>query len=325
SRPVRVVARGQSALQKRHYNLWQENNQLKNDNSKLDGENRAWATKRDEVKQEVIERLNSRSEAEAQVQSITTELNRQKRQYELVCGFIAMVAESPSVTDSADVIIGIFETLKKPGWQLLILPTNGGECLVIIWAIINGSLLPVLPLHILWINLITTVALAITLAFEPVEAGTMKVPPRGRNAPLIEPHLIWRIILVSVIMAAGTFGLFYLVRSHGQSLEAARTVAVNTIVFFEIFYIFNTRYLTASVLSIKGLLENKVILIGAAAVIILQMLFTYWPTFNRLFQTEPINLGNWLLVLAITVCIFFIVELEKMLLINTKYTRQEQE
>ena len=217
----------------------------------------------------------------------------------------------------------VFNNLKKT--ILFILPTNGGECLVIIWAIITGSLLPVLPLHILWINLITTVALAITLAFEPVEAGTMNVPPRGRNAPLIEPHLIWRIILVSVIMAAGTFGLFYLVRSHGQSLEAARTVAVNAIVFFEIFYIFNTRYLTASVLSIKGLLENKVILIGAAAVIILQLLFTYWPIFNRLFQTEPINLGNWLLVLAITVCIFFIVELEKMLLINTKYTRQEQD
>ena len=101
----------------------------------------------------------------------------------------------------------VFNNLQKT--ILFILPTNGGVCLVIIWSIINGTLLPVLPLHILWINLITTVALAITLAFEPVEAGTMAVPPRTRHMPLIELHLLWRIALMSVIMAAGTFGLFY--------------------------------------------------------------------------------------------------------------------
>ena len=210
----------------------------------------------------------------------------------------------------------VFNNLKKT--IMFILPTNGGECLVIIWAILNGSLLPVLPLHILWINLITTVALAITLAFEAVEEGTMAMPPRARRAPIIETRLIWRIVLVSIVMAAGTFGLFYYETWHGQSLAEARTVAVNTIVFFEIFYTFNTRFLTASVLSFRELIANRIILIGAAIVVLFQLLFTYWAPFNMLFQTEPIDPQSWLRILAVSVSLFFIVELEKLLFNHKK-------
>ncbi len=142
----------------------------------------------------------------------------------------------------------------------------------------------------------------------------MKVMPRKPDAPLIEKYLVWRIILVAIIMAAGTFGLFFYEQEQGASLEAARTVAVNTIVFFEIFYVFNTRYLTASVLSIEGLLGNKIILIGAIVVILFQLLFTYWPVFNHLFRTEAIYLDSWLRILATAICLFFIVELEKKIL-----------
>jgi len=210
----------------------------------------------------------------------------------------------------------VFNNLKKT--IMFILPTNGGECLVIIWAIMNGTLLPVLPLHILWINLITTVALAITLAFEAVEEGIMAIPPRPREAPIIESWLIWRIVLVSIVMAAGTFGLFYYETAHGHSLAEARTVAVNTIVFFEIFYVFNTRFLTASVLSFRKLFGNRIILLGAAVVVVFQLLFTYLPTFNLLFKTEPIDFQSWLRILAVTVLLFFIVELEKRVLTNNK-------
>jgi magnesium-transporting ATPase (P-type) len=208
----------------------------------------------------------------------------------------------------------VFNNLKKT--ILFILPTNGGECLVVIWAILNGSLLPVLPLHILWINLITTVALAITLAFEPIESNTMQVPPRARDAPFIEPHLIWRIALVSIVMAVGTYALFYQARAAGYSLSTARTAAVNAVVFFEIFYLFNTRRLTASVLSIRGLSENKFTLIGAVSVVLLQLLFTYTGIFNRLFKTEPLAWESWPPILAVTVLIFFIVELEKVFIKN---------
>ena len=205
---------------------------------------------------------------------------------------------------------------------MFILPTNGGECLVIIWAIITGALLPVLPLHILWINMVTTVALAITLAFEPVEQGTMKLPPRKPDALIIEPYLIWRIVMVSVVMALGTFGLFSYERVQGASIEASRTVAVNAIVFFEIFYVFNTRYLTDSVLNMKGLFGNRIILIGAAVVIVLQIVFTYWPVLNNLFRTQPIDLWSWLRIIAASAVIFFIVEGEKTIIRKLRNRRK---
>jgi magnesium-transporting ATPase (P-type) len=217
-----------------------------------------------------------------------------------------------SIERAVEVGRTVFNNLKKT--IMFILPTNGGECLVIIWAVATGALLPVLPLHILWINMITTVALAITLAFEPIEEGTMKAPPRIPDAPLLEPYLIWRIILVSVVMAVGTFGLFYYERMQGASLEAARTVAVNVIVFFEIFYVFNTRYLSGSVLSIKGLFGNRIILVGVAAVVLFQVMFTYWPLLNHLFETEPIDMWSWFRIVAASASILFIVEAEKVVM-----------
>jgi calcium-translocating P-type ATPase len=203
----------------------------------------------------------------------------------------------------------VFNNLKKT--IMFILPTNGGECLIIIWAIIIGGLLPVLPLHILWINMVTTVALAITLAFEPVEEGTMNVPPRVPDKPLIELALLWRIILVSIVMAVGTFGLFIYETAQQASVNEARTVAVNTIVFFEIFYLFNTRYLKSNVISIKGLFDNKAILIGVVAVILFQILFTYTSLCHQLFKTAPITLSSWLNILLVSAGLFFIVEIEK--------------
>jgi len=205
----------------------------------------------------------------------------------------------------------VINNLKKT--ILFILPTNGGECLVIIWAIITGTLLPVLPLHILWINMITTVALAITLAFEPVEQGVMQSPPRNPDTPIFEPMLIWRIILVSVVMATGTFGLFYYETGSGESLEYARTTAVNTIVFYEVFYVLNSRYLMGSVLNLEGILGNRIILQGICTVIFFQLIFTYVQPFNQLFQTEPLTLWSWLRVAAVAGIMFFLVEAEKTL------------
>jgi calcium-translocating P-type ATPase len=206
----------------------------------------------------------------------------------------------------------VFNNIKKT--IMFILPTNGGECLVIIWAILVGGILPVLPLQILWINMITAVALAVTLAFEPVETGTMKLPPRNPKAPLIEVALLWRIVLVSVVMAFGTFALFTYETAQGASINEARTVAVNTMVFFEICYVFNTRYLKKNVLSVNGLLGNKVILMGVAVVVIFQLLFTYTTLCNQLFKTAPISLSSWLNILLVSIGLFFIVEIEKIMI-----------
>jgi len=203
----------------------------------------------------------------------------------------------------------VFNNLKKT--ILFILPTNGGECLTLIAAIVLGAILPILPLHILWINLITTVALAITLAFDPIEPDTMLNPPRLPNAPLIDRILIWRTVFVSVLMSLGTFGLFELALQSGSSLEAARTTAVNAIVFFEVFYLLNVRRLSGSVLNRAGLIGNPIVLLGIVAVVLFQVVFTYSPFLNTLFHTAPIGWDAWAIILATSMALFIVVESEK--------------
>jgi magnesium-transporting ATPase (P-type) len=203
----------------------------------------------------------------------------------------------------------VFTNLKKA--LIFILPTNGGECLTLIAAIAAGVLLPVLPLHILWINLVTTVALAVTLAFEPVEADTMSKPPRRPDAPLIDRILLWRIVFVSSLMAAGTFGLFFYELRAGMSLEASRTVAVNAIVFFEVVYLLNSRSLSASILNRAGLFGNPVVWLGIGAVVLLQAVFTYTPVMQLFFHTAPLDGVMWARLLAVSVLLLLVVEAEK--------------
>jgi magnesium-transporting ATPase (P-type) len=203
----------------------------------------------------------------------------------------------------------VFNNLKKT--ILFILPTNGGECLTLMAALFLGVVLPILPLHILWINLITTVALAITLAFDPVDDDVMQRPPRDPKSPLIDRPLVWRIVYVSVLMALGTFGLFYYELWTGSSLEVARAVAVNVIVFFEVAYLFNTRHLVECTLNRRGLLGNPVVWWGIAAVVAFQVIFTYWPVMNSLFHVAPMDAWMWLRVLAASFGLLILVEAEK--------------
>jgi len=204
----------------------------------------------------------------------------------------------------------VFNNLKKT--ILFILPTNGGECLTLMAALLLGLKdLPILPLHILWINLITTVALAITLAFDPVDADVMKRLPRDPKSPLIDRSLVWRIAYVSVLMAFGTFGLFYYEVWTGSTLEVARAVAVNVIVFFEVAYLFNTRHLVECTLNRRGLFGNPVVWWGIAAVVAFQMIFTYWPVMNSLFHIAPMDAWMWLRVLAASLGLLLFVEAEK--------------
>lgn len=198
---------------------------------------------------------------------------------------------------------------------LFILPTNGGEALTIIAAVLMGfSELPLTPLQILWVNMITAVTLALSLAFEPTENNVMHRPPRHRDEAVLTPALLWRTAFVSVILLVGTFGLFMWEMEHGASIERARTVAVNTLIFFEIFYLFNSRYITASVLNARGLFGNAYALIAIGVLIVFQLGFTYLDALQVLFGTTAIGLMDWVLIILVASSVLFIVELEKAVL-----------
>lgn len=203
---------------------------------------------------------------------------------------------------------GVFDNLVK--FITWVLPTSIGEGLVVFVAILAGAALPILPVQILWINMTTVVLLGLVLAFEPKEPGIMRRLPRSPSQPLLTGRLLFRIVSVSLMMLMGGFGLFELELSRGESLSAARTVAVNAFVFGELFYLFNCRSLERSMAHV-GVFSNRWILFGVLSMAVVQVLFTYWPPMNRLFNSVPIDQGQWLRVLAVGLAIYAAVGLEK--------------
>jgi cation-transporting P-type ATPase F len=203
---------------------------------------------------------------------------------------------------------GVFDNLTKfITWTL---PTNGGEALVIMLAIFLGVALPILPLQILWINMTTALLLGLTLAFEPKEPGIMTRKPREPKEPILNRALIFRIILVSILLLIGAFGLFQMeLRSSGNE-DLARTMAVNTFVFGEMFYLFNCRSLSRSFWKL-GVFSNSWLWGGVAVMTGLQVLFTYTPVFNTIFRSQPMEIAHWGLVLGYSALISWIVGLEK--------------
>lgn len=204
----------------------------------------------------------------------------------------------------------VFDNLKKA--ILFILPTNGGEALIILAAVVLGfNQLPLMPVQILWVNMITAVTLALALAFEPPEKGVMNRPPRDTHKPILTFYLIWRVAFVSIILMCGTFGLFLWEIERSVSIEYARTVAVNTLVMFEIFYLFNARYITASIFNWEGLIGNRYVLVAIGILLAFQLGFTYLVPMQLLFGTAAIDLNTWLRIAVVTSSVLFLVELEK--------------
>lgn len=202
----------------------------------------------------------------------------------------------------------VFDNLTK--FIVWTLPTNMGEGLVVLWAIFAGLTLPVLPIHILWVNMSTALLLGLMLAFERKEHSIMSRPPRNPKVPILTRPLVLRIFMVAIMMTVAAFVLFQWELNRSGDTDVARTVAVNVVVFVELFYLFNCRSLNHSFFSL-GFFSNPLLLGGVAGMISLQLLFTYLPLANRLFHTAPISLHAWLLILGVGLSVFMIVSIDK--------------
>jgi cation-transporting ATPase F len=203
---------------------------------------------------------------------------------------------------------GVFDNLTK--FIIWTLPTNVGEGLVILAAIVVGAALPILPTQILWINMTTAVALGLMLAFEPKETGIMTRPPRDPDQPLLTRALVVRILLVSTLLVAGAWWLFEWELAQGASLAEARTAALNLFVVVEAFYLFSCRSLTRSAWRI-GIFSNRWIILGVTVQAIGQLAITYLPAMNTIFGTAPIGSDVWLRILAIAVVVSLAVAADK--------------
>ena len=204
---------------------------------------------------------------------------------------------------------GIFDNLKK--FIVWTLPTNFGESFVLLAAILLGTALPMFPVQLLWINMMTAVSLGVMLVFEPKEPDLMDRPPRDPRHPILTFPLFMRTGLVSLLILAGAFALFvWEVQQEGATLAEARTTVVNVIVSVEAFYLLNCRSLTRSAFAV-GLFSNPWVIAGIALATVTQVLFTYAPFMNKLFHSAPITGEAWLRIVAVGVIAFAAVELEK--------------
>jgi P-type Ca2+ transporter type 2C len=206
----------------------------------------------------------------------------------------------------------VYDNLRKA--ILFLLPINAAEASVIVIAILAGMALPITPVQILWVNMVSAVTLGIAFAWEHAEGDLMRREPRSPDEPLLTGFMIWRVGFVGLLLLLGVGLLFMRQQARDPTtLAFARTLAVNALVVGEIAYLLNARFFRAPSYTLEGLFGNRVVLLTIAIAIVLQLLFTYVPFMNYLFDTEPLDAISWLYCLGVGLTIFVLVEIEKKL------------
>ena len=203
----------------------------------------------------------------------------------------------------------VWDNLRKViRWTL---PTNAGEALVVVAALLADFALPVTAVQILWVNLITAITLGLALAFEPTEAGTMARPPRPRDAPILTGELVWHVALVSALFLAAVFGVFTYALDKGHALALAQTMAMNTLVVLEIFHLFFIRNLHGTSLTWDAAKGTKIVWSVVIAIVLAQFAVTYLPPLQAMLGTRPVPLADGVLIVGVGVAFFALIEIEK--------------
>lgn len=212
----------------------------------------------------------------------------------------------------------VYDNLKKT--ILFILPTNGAESFLIIASILFGTLMPLTPVQILWVNMVTSVTVSLALAFEKQEPDVMLRPPRSPRTPLLNNYFIWRIIFVSVLIGGGSLWMNMNLLAQGVEEHIVRSITLQTIVFTQMFHLFNSRNISKFALN-KDFFSNKAVFVVSALMIILQLGVTYLPFMNEALGTYPLELHDWMYPLIMGLTVFFIVELEKFVMNKLKLAK----
>ena len=203
----------------------------------------------------------------------------------------------------------IFDNIRKS--LVFLLPTNGAQSLVILVAVVFGISMPLSPVQVLWINLVTAITLSLPLAAEPAEPGIMQRKPRDVNESILPRAQIRLIALTSLLIGGLSLGVFLYGQSHGLTHAQAQTTAVTMLAFAQLAFLFSSRFLNTSALTRQVLVGNRLIWMAAGALVVLQMIFIYTPFMNSWFGSAPIGWRSWLLVLVLAFLTFLFVEAVK--------------
>ena len=206
----------------------------------------------------------------------------------------------------------VYDNIKKA--IVFIMPTNGAEAGMVLFAILFGMTLPITPVQILWINMVTAITLALALSFEKSEPGMMQRPPRAADEAILSGFMIWRITFVSLLLTGGSVTLFLWESARGMSIEASRTVAINALVTGEMAYLFNCRYLLVPVRTWRDFTGNPYVLLSIVILAVIQAIFTYLPFTQHMFGVAAIDASAWGRIIGFGVLLFIVVEVEKALI-----------
>ncbi|MBK8448358.1 MAG: HAD-IC family P-type ATPase [Micropruina sp.] len=201
---------------------------------------------------------------------------------------------------------------------LFLLPTNGAQSLVVLVAVLFGWAMPLEPVQILWVNMITALTLSLALAYEPAEDDIMRRPPRPPGTPLVGARYLPRLALASALIAAATLVTFLIATRLGVPTPVAQTWAVNTLALGQAAYLFNSRFLRESSLRREALGGNPVAWTVVGVMVALQIAFTYLPALNNWFGSSAVGVLGWLVPLGFALLIFVATEGIKALVRRTE-------
>ncbi|SDI74264.1 cation-transporting P-type ATPase [Natribacillus halophilus] len=202
----------------------------------------------------------------------------------------------------------VYDNLKKT--ILFILPTNAAQALLIMASILIGVAMPLSPVQILWVNMVTSVTISLALAFETLDKGTMERSPRHPNTPLLSGYYIFRILFVAFLIGGGTLAINFTMIGQGYDQGIVTTVTLQMIVLAQMFHLFNCRSELNFAFN-KDFFKNKAVFVVSAILIGLQLAITYVPFMNTIFGTQPIELAHWIFPIIMGIVVFIVVEIEK--------------
>ena len=211
----------------------------------------------------------------------------------------------------------VYDNIKKT--IKFLLPTSIAEGLIVLISIILNNPLPLEPVQLLWINMVSAITISFAFVFEPAENDVMNKNPRKKSDSIIKSQDTIRILYVATMIA----GLGLIISQHltslGISQNIVSTVTLKIVVFCKIFYLFNIRT-DHSAIS-KNLFTNKVAFLVVGILISLQMAITYMPQMHIIFRTASLQITDWLYPFYCGLILFSIVEIEKFLSNTLKKVR----
>jgi Ca2+-transporting ATPase len=193
---------------------------------------------------------------------------------------------------------GIYDNIRK--FVHYLLSCNAGEIMVMFVASLAGLPVPLLPIHILWVNLVTDGLPALALGVEPVSPDIMDRPPRRKSEPVVTRARAVLMLTQGAFIAFCSllaFSLVYFVENEG--IGRARTAAFIVLACSQLFHSFNCRSMTESLFKL-GPFSNRKLVLATAVSFLLQMSVVYLPPAQRIFKTEPLSAFDWVVIMAIS-------------------------